>query len=244
MNYQAIIFDLFGTLVDNFPIQRTTSALSEMATVLSASIQDFVSLWTIDTWPMRASGSFSSLETSIEYVCQLLDLRVETDRIQKASQIWLTFTRNILTPRPMTVETLIELKQAGFKIGIISDCSLEVQFIWPDVPFAKLVDTSILSCAVGMKKPDPRIYQLACEQLAVLPEKCIYIGDGSSHELTGASRVGMYPILVHTPHEDVSDALRPESEDWQGISISTLKQVLPLAKCLDELKMLSNLQER
>jgi len=53
------------------------------------------------------------------------------------------------------------------------------------------------------EKPDPRIYHLALERLKVKPQDCLYVGDGSSHELTGARKVGMHPVQIHVPDEIV-----------------------------------------
>ena len=76
-----------------------------------------------------------------------------------------------------------------------------------------------------MKKPDPRIYFMALEQLAIEPQDCLYIGDGSSHELTGALKVGMHPVWIRIPNED---ELRIDEEEWKGTVISSLKEVLIL----------------
>jgi len=74
-------------------------------------------------------------------------------------------------------------------------------------------------------KPDARIYRLACEQLEVKPQECLYVGDGSSHELTGASRVGMHAVLIRVPYEDTYDAHRIDTEEWNGSTISALREV-------------------
>ncbi len=78
-----------------------------------------------------------------------------------------------------------------------------------------------------MKKPDPRIYRIATDQLGVEPETCLYIGDGSSGELTGAAQVGMHPILLNLP-ENNPDAHQIDKEDWNGPAISSLSEVLML----------------
>jgi putative hydrolase of the HAD superfamily len=226
MKYQAVVFDLFGTLVDNFSIRESQRALSQMAAILSAPSQDFTSLWTIDTWHMRAAGAFKTIEESIEHICHLLGLCPDKKQVKRASQIWFSFTLHTLTPRPDAIATLSRLKQAGYRIGMISDCSTEVQLRWQETAFAQIIDTSILSCAVGLKKPDPRIYRLACQLLEVIPQDCLYVGDGSSCELTGAAHVGMHPVLIRTRGEDSGDELRPEAEEWQGMSISALEEVL------------------
>ncbi len=91
---------------------------------------------------------------------------------------------------------------------------------------------TVFSCEVGLKKPDPRIYQLVAKQLAVKPESCLYIGDGSSNELSGATAVGMHPVLILDPREDSSSMHRidAETDRWNGPVISSLKEVLELVK--------------
>jgi len=113
-----------------------------------------------------------------------------------------------MVPRSDAIETLSHLKYEGCKIGLISDCSAEVPAIWKDTPFVKLIDVAIFSCLVGMKKPDPQIYQLTMNQLGIRPQEGLYIGDGSSQELTGASQVGMQAVLLRLTDEEGADAHR------------------------------------
>lgn len=225
MKYQAVIFDLFGTLVNNFSIQQNKSALSSMATVLALPEQEFIHYWMKETWQMRARGEFKTIKENIEYICRILGFSVEARQVEVALQRWLAFTQHSLTPRPGVIEMLKKLKDQGYKTGIISDCSEEVQVRWQETPFAALTDAAILSCEVGIKKPDARIYLLMCDRLAIFPHHCLYVGDGSSHELSGAAQVGMHPLLLQESDEDVADAFRPDAEIWQGKSIRSLQDV-------------------
>ena len=71
---------------------------------------------------------------------------------------------------------------------MISVCSGDVEDVWDETPLAPHFDDVVLSCAVGLRKPDPAIYQLACERLGVEPEECLFVGDGANDELAGAER--------------------------------------------------------
>ena len=75
-------------------------------------------------------------------------------------------------------------------------------------------------------KPNPGIYRLACERLGVEPSDCLFIGDGGSGELTGATNVGMDAVLIRAP-DDTENGNR---EDWQGIRISSVEEVLSLVE--------------
>jgi putative hydrolase of the HAD superfamily len=83
----------------------------------------------------------------------------------------------------------------------------------------------VLSCTVGLRKPDPRIYELACERLEVEPADCLFVGDGANDELAGAARVGMRAVCVLPPGHD--QALWPEARGWEP-TIGDLREVLEL----------------
>jgi len=231
MKYKAVIFDLFGTLIENYTIERHEGVLRQMASVLSAPSEDFVRLW-YETFNDRCMGILKTPEDNIDYVCRKLGVPVEGSQMSVAARIRLDLTINSMVPMPGTITTLSSLKIEGCKTGLVTDCSAEVPAIWQDTPFAPLFDVTVFSCKVGLKKPDPRIYQLAAEQLAVKLESCLYIGDGSSQELTGADAVGMHPVLIRDPEEDsgVMHRVEAEADRWDGPVISSLREVLDLVR--------------
>ena len=225
--YDAVIFDLFGTLIDNFSLAEHEQVLSAMATVVGADHTEFVHLW-LQTFDQRATGAFASTEANIAYVCQLLKLSPKPEAVALAAQTRITFTEKALVPRSDALAILTILKEKGHKLGLITDCSSEVPAIWDASPFAALIDVPVFSCAVGMRKPDPRIYRRACTALAADPQRCLYVGDGGSHELSGALRVGLDPVLIQQPKGTEHDAHRIDSEEWSGPTISSLSDVLGL----------------
>ena len=229
MKYKAVIFDLFGTLIKNYSIQEHEAVLRQMASILLAPSEGFVRLW-YDTFNERCTGVLKTPEDNIDYVCQKLGVPVKDNQVNLAARIRFKLTAQSMLPLPGSVALLSHLKSTGFKIGLVTDCSAEVPTIWQDTPFAPLFDVTVFSCVVGMKKPDPRIYYLATERLVVKPQRCLYIGDGSSHELTGAATIGMHPVLIRFPDENNKEIHRvdAETEAWDGPVISSLKEVLTL----------------
>ena len=75
LKYKAVIFDLFGTLVDNFSRGDYEKTLTEMATVLGAPPDGFIRLWA-DTFNLRSTGVFHSAEACVEHICQELHVPV------------------------------------------------------------------------------------------------------------------------------------------------------------------------
>ncbi len=56
--------------------------------------------------------------------------------------------------------------------------------------------------------------------------ECVYVGDGGSHELSGAAKVGMYPVRLWVPDEHSSDTHRIDGEEWSGPQVTDLQDVL------------------
>lgn len=231
MRYQAVIFDLFGTLVDNPSYLKGTDAgagwdsmMEGVAAALGIGMEAFRAAWSA-TEDERYTGSFSTAQAYLEHVCHRAGVSPKPDGISQAVAIRLQYFMGVLSPRVDTIATLVRLRDCGYRIGLISDCVLEDALNWPRTPMAPLVDAAVLSCEVGLRKPDPRIYWMTCERLGVTPGGCLYVGDGGSGELTGASRVGMDAVLIRAPY----DTRRGDREDWEGATISTLSEVLDLA---------------
>ncbi|MFI1920077.1 HAD family hydrolase [Nocardia sp. NPDC020380] len=74
--------------------------------------------------------------------------------------------------------------------------------------FEELVDEIVYSHEVGMTKPDPEIYLLACRRLGVEPGEAVFVDD-SEMAVTGAESVGITAILHESNARTIStlDAL-------------------------------------
>ncbi len=90
--------------------------------------------------------------------------------------------------------SFIDGHQDKYKIGMISNVGhgfIDRMFV--DKPATEYFDALILSSDVGLVKPDRRIYELAAEDLGVLPEECVFIDDLTKN-VDGAINAGMQAI--------------------------------------------------
>lgn len=228
MKYLAVIFDLFGTLVNNFSTQRYEETLVKMASALSLPSHDFKQAW-FATSRGRNTSNNPSCEGDVKYICQELGIIPENKQVQLAVQHRLDYIREVMTPQPNSVEVVSQLKEEGLKIGLLSNCTHEIPTVWPETPFAALIDVAIFSCLVGMMKPDPRIFLLTAKRLEVKPEECLFIGDGGSNELSGALSVGMQSVLTR-PDADSTEQHLSNREQWNGLTISSLMDIPAVLK--------------
>jgi putative hydrolase of the HAD superfamily len=228
VKFHAVIFDLFGTLVDGF-VSSVGQIHAELPAALQVPPEQFVQVWR-QTSEMRTNGTFQTVEASIKYVCDNIGVQVTAEQMTKAVEIRLRHIRQALTPRWDAVATVAQLKNEGYKLGLLSNCSIEIPILWPETAFAALIDSAIFSSRERLKKPDPRIYHLACERLGVKPEDCLYIADGENHELAAAAKVGLHAVLIRNSSRDNDSELLREAREWQGDSIDSLTNVLQLAR--------------
>ena len=91
------------------------------------------------------------------------------------------------------------LRQAGYRTGLLSNYADEARQLWSEVyPFINLFDGVIISCEIGLMKPEPQTYLLAAESLGVKPEEALFIDDFIEN-VEGARQVGMPAIHFQEP---------------------------------------------
>jgi putative hydrolase of the HAD superfamily len=211
---RAVVFDLWDTLVDFDPVVGRAFQ-DQVAVRLGRDPDEFAALW-FEGRAKRESGTLR------EY---LLELGAPEDLVDELVNLRRDLTRRLLAPRPGAVETLGELRAQGRRVGLMTVCSEDVPDVWSETPFVDLFDAAVFSCSVGMRKPDPRIYRLACHELGVEHNEAMFVGDGANDELAGAERVGMRSVLIHREGEEPQ---WDEVRDWQGPRITAIPQVLSL----------------
>jgi putative hydrolase of the HAD superfamily len=105
------------------------------------------------------------------------------------------------------------LRARGLKLGLVSNyCSLPsvVRRHAREAELLHLVDESIFSCELGLRKPHPRIYQTVLERLDVPPEAVIFVGDRLREDVMGPKALGMRAVLTHQfRQEDPAQARVP-----------------------------------
>lgn len=230
MKYRAVIFDLFGTLVDDLrhPHRQEIKYRrwkSEAAVILGVPIEDFTRAWS-EMVPLQSVGAIKGPFEPYKLISESLGSDVSEEQLKCVASIGLEYVRCSLSPREGVLETLARLRKAGIRTGLISNCLADTFNLWPSTPFSTLFDVAILSFEVGTAKPDPGIYGLARERLGVEPSKCLFVGDGGSGELTGATDAGMDAVLIRAP----DDTENGDREDWRGTRISSVSEVLNLVE--------------
>lgn len=211
---RAVIFDLWDTLV-LYDVEHSRATERRIAERLGTDPDTFHRVWRTSR-SERDGGSladsFRSVGATDELLPELFDLRRNA-------------FREVAVPQEGALETLRELRQRGVRLGMISVCSEEVPELWEETPFAGLFDSTVFSCSVGLRKPDPAIYRLALDELGVEAADAMFVGDGANDELAGAERVGMRAVLILRPEQD--EPYWEEARGWQP-RVTSIPELLEL----------------
>ena len=184
MNYDAVFFDLDGTVADT--LQNITDALNH--TMRHFGRREFAPEtvkphlgWGVD-YLMRALSPELSAE--------------ELDELMRFYRPWYAaHTTDKVCPYPGILPMMERLRQAGLKLAIISNK--------PDAavqPFAEGAFRGLLSFAMGelpgiARKPAPDMLRIAADKLGVALSDCLYVGD-TEVDLETARNAGMDCVCV------------------------------------------------
>jgi len=115
---------------------------------------------------------------------------------------------------PDTLESLEQLKASDFSLAIVSNWNSSLTKIVDGLNITSYFDFVLSSAEAGVKKPSPRIFELALEQAAVKPSRVVHIGDTYQTDVLGARKAGIRGIMldrhggVHHDHEVITSLLK------------------------------------
>lgn len=223
--FEAVVFDLFGTLVHEYTKVEFYGAIASAAEVLGADEAAFRAEWD-RTAPARQTGGFRDLPSNVRAICAVLGVSADDATIDRALEAREAMYQAGFHPREGALETVQDLHARGYPIALVSMCAPDIPERWRTLPLAPFVDVTVFSSETGLRKPDAAIYLAATEALGVSPSVCVYCGDGAYGELTGAAAVGMTPFLIRDPSLDHAELLTPQRDAWTGAVIGDLRELL------------------
>ncbi|MCU1496986.1 MAG: hypothetical protein JWM47_939 [Acidimicrobiales bacterium] len=106
-------------------------------------------------------------------------------------------------PLPGAAEALAAIAATGVDIVVVSNADGTVAELLgasgllqvgpgPGVEVLAIVDSG----AVGVAKPDPRIFELALELAGTTADRAVHVGDAYQYDVRGARAAGVHPVLV------------------------------------------------
>ena len=94
------------------------------------------------------------------------------------------------------VSAVTRLREAGYRLGVVSNAEGRVERDLKSAGFGGLFDTVVDSHLVGVEKPDPRIFEIALKRLEARAETSVFLGDVPAIDIVGARAAGIAPVLL------------------------------------------------
>lgn len=185
----AIFFDLYETLVTEWENNQKKATYS--INDLGLDEKTYRKEWSARR-DRRMDGTFPDHQSVLRDILVSLGQSINESVLENIHQQRVNAK---LVPfnkiEGVIIKMLQILKEKKIRIGLISNCTAEEVEGWQKSQIANLFDDVVFSYEVRQSKPNSNIYLTACNNLMVSPENSIFIGDGGSNELQGASKVGM-----------------------------------------------------
>ncbi len=239
---KAIFFDLGNTLLDFEPMD--TQAVFRCAALRAYThlqskgytLPEFDPYYRMHVWAMRWAylwsrlcfNEFNSMAV-MRRMCQKLKLEMNDQQLLEYGWFWYAPAVDHSSIEPDLIHTLQLLRALGLKLAIVSNTVVPGAILDRHMKIAGLFEFfpwRIYSSEAGVRKPDPRIFEIALEAVGVSPQETMFVGDTVKTDIVGARRVGLTAILKQ-PH--CASRTHPIA-DHVIRRIADLKELIPQAR--------------
>ncbi len=118
--------------------------------------------------------------------------------IREAVAVFFSYEEGLWQAYPDACATLQRLSEDGYLLGLISNTTDDglIQRMVDKLGFRRWLQPVLSSAAVGIRKPDPRIFQMVLNQWALPPQQTVMVGDRLEFDILGARLAGIHSVLV------------------------------------------------
>ena len=174
MAIKALIFDNFGVL------------MSEVYSALRHALPDQARGQLLQILDAADNGQITAAEQRQQLIALLTSYHL--DGVEEIARVIQESRRNT------RLFDFILASRQHYLTAMLSNVSAAIWNYYTPEELNKYFDQVILSYQEGIAKPDPRIYQLACQRLGVQPNECVFTDDNPVN-VAAADKVGMHGII-------------------------------------------------
>lgn len=124
--------------------------------------------------------------------------------VSNCGDFWKNIFRATLTINQQLLQVVEALRSKGCAVGALSNTIAEHADILEEIGFYKHFDPCILSCRVGMRKPQAEIFTLAARKAGVPVKQCLFVDDQIDN-IKAAKAVGMDGVLFTSSEQLYND---------------------------------------
>jgi HAD superfamily hydrolase (TIGR01549 family) len=162
-----------------------------------------------DLWKYRSKGLERNLEEVYEDGLRRVGINADSETLILIHDTFKRYYRS--TFFPCTEETLRKLAER-YKLALISNTmSDQPREMLEETGLNSLFEIIICSRDLGIRKPNPDIFNHVLSELSVMSSETVHVGDSVEADMEGAVNSGITPIWIRTP-----------KSYWSGHTISNI----------------------
>lgn len=218
MEIKAVIFDLDQTFLDRTrSLEKFLDWHIDCFDLVEANLKsDFIQRFIV----LDANGSVWKDQV---YQQLIHEFKITDYTMSELLQRYVQEFQRFSTPFDHVELSIQQLFKQGFKLGLISNGKSPFQeHNFQALGLEPYFSSVIVSEAVGLRKPDPAIFQLSCQQLAVELSEAVYIGDNKVVDVEGAKNAGLQAIHFQP------DVLESDFQDKTDRRVSNFRTLLSM----------------
>jgi putative hydrolase of the HAD superfamily len=195
---RAVVFDIGGVIQDS-PLHAIARYERDHGLPPNAINRAVVGSGDGGAWSRLERGELTveAWREPFERDCRSHGLTVNAARLME-------YIAEASRERPIMLRAVSRLRERGLRVGALTNNWATNTAPAGPHPIARHFDALVESRAVGMRKPDPRIYQLICRRLGVEPPEAAFLDDLGTN-LKTAKALGMHTIKVDDPEQALRD---------------------------------------
>jgi putative hydrolase of the HAD superfamily len=197
-NIKGVAFDLDGTLYPNYRVNiRLVPFILKEWCLISAFGRARKIIRKEQAVSAPPQAGFYDYQAAI--AAKLLDVPTEVLK-EKIDRLiyrgWEPMFKNIKLFKGV-IETLTALKNAKYKLGLLSDFPPETKLEYLNL--TGRWDAVLCSERCGALKPHPKPFIELAAAMALPPEKILYVGNNRSYDVAGSASAGMKTAWIKNP---------------------------------------------
>jgi putative hydrolase of the HAD superfamily len=200
---RAVIFDLYGTLVDLEVNEDTLLFWNALASDLLGSERRVSGKVLQDAFMRlvrKVSGHIGEgfmLDTVFSGMLEELGLIPTPDNISAFAEKFRKYSITHLSKKNYADDLLCAIRTSGYQLGLVSNTeALLTAYDLKVLSFPERFDAIVLSSSVGVKKPDKRIFEIILGRLGAQPKDCVFVGDTFDDDIAGALNAGIDTVFL------------------------------------------------
>jgi len=187
----AVVFDI-GGVVQESPLDAIARYEADHGLAPHAINRAVVATGERGAWSRLERG-----ELTLERFFAPFEADCRAHGVEVSGERLMAYIARAGVARPPMVRAICRIRERGLRVGALTN-NWATEQPQPPSPLRELFDVFVESRAVGMRKPDPRIYRLVCRELGVEPARTAFLDDIGAN-LKSARALGMATIKVVDP---------------------------------------------